>query len=369
MTDSKPKLTPLAVQKAGLTRYGGLESLVAISIAHLGHFFSVLVLHQLTLAIFPESSAVAAVTAALHIVSPAGLFLSAPYAESTCALFSFLGCLLFTKSLSRTGESSIAKDILVLISGILFGIATTFRTNAILNGLLLLEEALRVVSTLQNGLQYATFRRIAATGFGGLAVGFGFLLPQYLAYSEFCGNSTAVKRTWCDSSLPSIYGFVQGYYWFAYQCQTRFFFANMNRNNGPFRYWTISNIPLFLLATPMFFIMITSGIWGLNASVLTNTPEFSKQPSTETSGISATHPHSVQILRNLAVSQLALTAFTLITAHVQIITRISSAYPVWVWYLAITRNKKDSITKGFVTFMVVYSVIQGGLFASFLPPA
>jgi len=75
------------------------------------------------------------------------------------------------------------------------------------------------------------------------------------------------------------------------------------------------------------------------------------------------------VIRVLAVSQLLLTTLTLTTAHVQIITRISSAYPVWVWYLATTYNVKGSMARGFVSFMVMYSIIQGGLFASFLPPA
>jgi len=208
------------LRKSGLPYYEGLEGIVAIVIAHLGHMLSVLVLHQLTLAIFPETSAVAAVTAGFHIISPAGLFLSAPYAESSCALFSFLGCLLFTKSLGRKEEWSAAKDSLVLISGVCFGIATTFRSNAILNGLLLLEEAFRTLFVLKNGLHFSTVRRLAATGLGGLAVAFGFLLPQYIAYSQFCSDSTAPKRIWCDRSLPSIYGFVQDRYWFGPHCQT-----------------------------------------------------------------------------------------------------------------------------------------------------
>ena len=205
--------TTLAIQKVGLPHFEGLEGLVAICIAHVGHFLSVVVLHQLTLAIFPESSAVAAVTAALHILSPASLFLSAPYAESSCALLSFLGCLLFTKSLGSKGESSSGKDLLVLVSGFTFGIATSFRSNAILNGLLLLEEAFRTLLLLKDGLCFSVFRRLVATGLGGLFVGVGFLLPQYIAYSQFCGDSTASRRIWCDRYLPSIYGFVQDHYW------------------------------------------------------------------------------------------------------------------------------------------------------------
>lgn len=79
---------------------------------------------------------------------------------------------------------------------------------------------------------------------------------------------------------------------------------------------------------------------------------------------------SINLIRSLGVSQLLLTALTLSTAHVQIITRISSTYPVWLWYVAISAQKSTAWMVGsIVQFMVMYAVIQGGLFASFLPPA
>ena len=83
-------------------------------------------------------------------------------------------------------------------------------------------------------------------------------------------------------------------------------------------------------------------------------------------------PERYQVLRNLAATQLILAIYTLTTAHAQIITRISSASPVWVWFLAVACAKDESSTitaRIFVRFMVVYAVVQGGLFASFLPPA
>ena len=76
------------------------------------------------------------------------------------------------------------------------------------------------------------------------------------------------------------------------------------------------------------------------------------------------------MLRNLAASQLLLVLLTLINAHVQIVTRISSAYPVWLWYTAVLlRGGKSALAGGLVKFMIIYAVVQGGLFASFLPPA
>jgi phosphatidylinositol glycan class V len=207
-------LIGIALGTAGIPHYVGLEALLAIVIAHAAHLLSVLVLFSLTSAVFSESSSWLAFTAAsLHIISPAGLFLSAPFAESSCALLSFIGCLLFTKSLGGNGPVTVSHDMLVLLSGVFFGIATTFRSNGILNGLLLLEEAFRTLWSLKIDSRISTFRRLIATGLGGLSVAVGFLLPQYIAYTEYCGNSGISTRTWCERSLPSIYTFVQDHYW------------------------------------------------------------------------------------------------------------------------------------------------------------
>ncbi|KAE9370413.1 glycosyltransferase family 76 protein [Stipitochalara longipes BDJ] len=340
-----------ALEKAGIPRYDGLEGLMAIVIAHTAHLFSVLVLFNLTSAVFAQPSTWLAFTAAsLHIISPAGLFLSAPYAESSCALLSFVGCFLFTKSLGGNGPVTASHDLLVLLSGISFGIATTFRSNGILNGLLLLEEAFRTLWSLKTSFQISSFRRLIATGLGGVSVAVGFLLPQYIAYTEYCGVSEVNTRTWCKRALPSIYTFVQDHYW---HC-------------GLFRYWTISNIPLFLLATPMFVILVTSGLWALKVT----TEELEQDRNDVKDVRKSIHGPVLQVIRNLAVSQLMLVMLTSTTAHVQIITRISSAFPVWLWYIAIScREGKTLLVSRIVKFMVIYSVIQGGLYASFLPPA
>lgn len=210
-------LTGTALERAGIPLCNGLEGFIAILIAHAAHLLSVLVLFSLTSAVFSEPSPWLAFTAAsLHIISPAGLFLSAPYAESSCALLSFAGCLLFTKSLGGNGPTTASHDMLVLLSGVSFGIATTFRSNGILNGLLLLEEAFRTSWSLKHGFPISSLRRLIATGLGGMSVAVGFLLPQYIAYTEYCGKGDVTTRTWCNRTLPSIYTFVQDHYWYVF---------------------------------------------------------------------------------------------------------------------------------------------------------
>lgn len=212
--------TITGIGKLGVPHYEGLEALVAVAIAHVAHLLSVLVLFALGITIFPSRPSGFALTAAfLHIISPAGLFLSAPYAESSCALLTLFGVLLFAKSFASKGQPTVGHDLLVLLSGISFGIATTFRSNGILNGLLLLEEAFRVLISLRHGFRFTTIHRLLATGLGGLSVGAGFLLPQYIAWNEYCGQLNADAnslRPWCQNTIPSIYSFVQDHYWYAF---------------------------------------------------------------------------------------------------------------------------------------------------------
>ncbi|TGO31076.1 hypothetical protein BPAE_0002g01710 [Botrytis paeoniae] len=348
------KVSTMGLEYPGVLHYDGLEGLVGILIAHISHLFSTLALHSLTLTLFP-SKRFALVTALLHIISPAGIFLSAPYAESSTALLTFLGAFLFTKSFgSGVSNRTLGHDLLILISGVVFGLATTFRSNALLNGLLLLEEAFRILSSLSNGFNVPTIRRLIITGLGGICVGIGFIIPQYIAYQEYCGATDIVNpRVWCSNTLPSIYAFVQAFYW----------------NNGPFKYWTISNIPLFLLAMPMLVILGVSGNGVLRDSHFQQTPVTpQKDVNPQVNGVRQVD--KVQIIRNLALSQLILTVYTLISGHVQIITRISSSSPVYLWYVAASVGRGKGPTATMVgRFMIIYAGIQSGLFSSFLPPA
>ena len=120
----------------------------------------------------------------------------------------------------------------------------------------------------------------------------------------------------------------------------------------------------------MIYIMVISGLWALNYKPNEKIGSSKTQEKSEKLSPDDAGPEEFPILRNLAMSQLLLTLLTLTTAHVQIITRISSAYPVWLWYLATVSKEGSTPWPGhIVRFLVIYAVVQGGLFASFLPPA
>ncbi|KAF7588026.1 ER membrane glycoprotein subunit of the GPI transamidase complex-like protein [Aspergillus hancockii] len=364
-----------ALRRATDVNLSFLEDVTGITIAHAAHGMSVLMLYSIARAMFPgiQGRKLAFISACLHIFSPAGLFLSAPYGESTHALLSFTGSLFFVQSFSRSGTSTGLQDALIPLSGVMYGLATAVRSNGLLNGMLFFEEAIRLLYSMTRGVTFATTRRLIAIGVAGVCTGLGFVTPQYIAYRQFCMDELE-SRKWCHDTPPSIYSFVQDHYW----------------DNGFLRYWTLSNVPLFALAGPMLAIMTYSAIWtlGVDSKVL-------KPGSVQDSSKAQVHAQAqltARLLRSLAAPQVTLAILTLLKHHVQIITRMSSGYPVWYLWIAYVLVEGQSLAssgkaveyldkKGTsmlnqyryarvtVGYMIGYATIQGALFASFLPPA
>ena len=154
------------------------------------------------------------------------------------------------------------------------------------------------------------------------------------------------------------------------------------RNVGFLRYWSFSNAPLFLLAAPMLYIMGQSALWSW---VRVHRPRVCRPSSSERlsdSYRSNALETQLDFARNIAgrfvVPELTLALLALTSYHVQIISRISSGYPVWYWWLAFSMadrhemqifGQKWNTSRMVVRWMVLYAVLQGGLFSSFLPPA
>lgn len=195
----------------GIETGGNLEPLLGILVANTSHLLSVLVLYRLGRVVFHDAR-LALVAASLHVFSPAGLFLSAPVAESTYSLLSFTGHLLFAESCGKDRRPR-SRDALILLAGVSFGLATVFRSNGVLNGVLFAWQFAQQLARL---LRHPTdaVRRLIILGVGGLCVATGLVVPQLVAYQRFCfGAGGGEPRPWCESYLPSIYAFVQQHYW------------------------------------------------------------------------------------------------------------------------------------------------------------
>ena len=191
----------------------------AILLSNACHLGSALVLYKLTLMCSKSNSsprrreAMAWITAALHILSPAGLFLSAPYSESLFSFLAFTGTLIFWCSLeaAKAGKH-LQGNFLALLSAIAFSASCTVRANGLLNGVLFLFEFVWALVSIPRDFAVSRFVRMVCLGIGGLLVAAGLVLPQYIAYTDFCTRNEA-QRPWCVKLVPSIYVFVQGFYW------------------------------------------------------------------------------------------------------------------------------------------------------------
>jgi phosphatidylinositol glycan class V len=193
--------------------------LAGIIVSNVCHLLSVLVLYRLlTLVLEPQrQQSIPFIAAVLHILTPASLFMCAPYAEALFSLLNFAGMLLYTQSqaMAETGMPSFREDIQKLGSGFCFAAAALMRSNGLLSGVILLYDVatyLPLVVSAQFSIH--DIRRATVTCVAGSLIALAFLGPQVLAYAEFCNReSGSGTRPWCDKSFPSIYSWVQSHYW------------------------------------------------------------------------------------------------------------------------------------------------------------
>ncbi|KAF4537946.1 GPI mannosyltransferase 2-like protein [Lasiodiplodia theobromae] len=157
-----------------------------------------LVLYQLATLLFPGPTLrkTAFLTATLHVLSPAGLFLSAPYGEALFSLLNFSGMLCYAYARVRLNGHA-AYFLCILASGLCFGLATMVRTNGLLSGLILLYDVFRSLPGLlgPNRAIVDTFVRLTGAILAGFMVASGLIIPQLVAYQQYCTLAVVCKVT------------------------------------------------------------------------------------------------------------------------------------------------------------------------------
>lgn len=216
-----PLLTLTALSPGGddgIVRY----ATAGVVLSHLAHWGSVVALY-LTAELVqdplqPVSKTIPFVAAALHIVSPAGIFLSSPNAESLFSFLNMLGFYLYARGMIGPSQSVTATKLTCkLAAGVVFGCATTVRGNGILSGIPFFLDATDTMLALMNP-QVDLFAKsplllqLQLTILAGCCIAFGMALPQFIAYREYCMDGPG-EQPWCKSWLPSIYSYVQSHYW------------------------------------------------------------------------------------------------------------------------------------------------------------
>lgn len=215
----------------GLSETEGI-AMVGIVLSHAAHWWSVLLLYDVSkLVFFPagaretEMEGFAVLSAVFHILSPAGVFLSAPYAESLFAMLTFGGAFWYSRGrrcFARGDE--LMGAIWIFGCGLVFGLSTLMRGNGLLSGFTLVYElvvclqGLLRLSKKSRGLKDDLARTLLARsiviGLSGVAMALIASWPQFVAYQEFCsGQEEGVRRRWCSAFIPSIFTFVQAESW------------------------------------------------------------------------------------------------------------------------------------------------------------
>jgi phosphatidylinositol glycan class V len=321
------------------------------------------VLHRLSLQVL-RNEQLAYKAAILYCVNPASIFFVSAYSETLFACLTFYGML-------KCGNGS-SKNISVGC-GLPFGLGAVQRSNGIVNIGFIVHEKLRcffkfvIPDTVTKARRFdslllAPLLLVAPVVFLISLVGevilsiTPFVMFQGYGYYKFCivpehnlpdfivsyaetndlrlpGTASLKpivdhKDHWCNSSLPLAYTYVQDHYW----------------NVGFLRYYQWKQIPNFLLAIPVVWI------------ILTHAYRFAKQHPRlcYTLGLweDVPYPNSkvteklrVQMKKNkikfapgmfvYVVHVVFLTIFCTLCIHVQVTTRIiASASPVLYWFTA-----------------------------------
>lgn len=297
------------------------------------------------------------------LISPALPFLHSIYTESLFGALATSGMVYLVRSTMvkdkytpfTTGIQSWKKKLLAVL---MFSLSCATRSNGVLlSGFFFYQALLCFISTNPSLNGSSIFKQIGirliySTSYitYGLLTLVPFFVFQTWGYWHYCVDE-GPTRPWCNAILPNIYSYVQRKYW----------------NVGFMRYWTLQQIPNFILAFPMTILSIWA-IWmfaSLNHHPLSSTPFFSAAKGKLALFIkfieSPTTPHLILLMVMLA--------YTLLNAHVQIITRLFTFQPIIYWSMALLYFRSSRLRHAVVWYSLLTGVLGTFLFQHHSPPA
>ncbi|KAK7692820.1 hypothetical protein QCA50_004455 [Cerrena zonata] len=183
-----------------------------------------------------------------------------------------------------------------------------------------------------------------------------FIGHQTVAYIAFCRNSSpGYNPPWCSNKMPLIYTYVQSKYW----------------NSGFLLYWTLSQLPNFLLCAPVLALLLWFSAYYILRVLLPYTLHFLFPHSLRIPNppSALTSPLLTMKLAPHAIHAFLFTLLLLFASHTQIILRLAASMPFTYWAAAHLCLKYPVWGKRWVTWSVVWGAISIVLWATFLPPA
>ncbi|KAJ2368848.1 ER membrane glycoprotein subunit of the GPI transamidase complex-like protein [Coemansia sp. RSA 2607] len=313
------------------------------------------------------------IAALVYVIAPSNVFMSAVYTESLFALFVFLAMLF------------VGRRKYLLAAGCL-GISGLCRSNGLVYaGFFVWNIAVRgdiwrncATSSRKHFAAALVWRVLGTFLLVGLSAA-GFVAFEIYGKSRLCNSSAALtselnKRLYCTSTWSTVYGFVQAEYW----------------NVGFMRYYTLQQLPNFLLAAPMIALSL-AGLWTYVAHDPVRFATLgwirrgrSLGAKADTADAVAVAYFDSELLPHMYLWALLLGVATT-TMHVQVITRFFSSVPAVFWFAAhvvakAAAQKKELGSaqamqgKRWISWIVVgyfvgYGLVGVVLFSNFFPPA
>ncbi|KAF7376005.1 GPI mannosyltransferase 2 [Mycena sanguinolenta] len=252
--------------------------------------------------------------------SPVTLFL-APYAEPFFTYLSYKGMLYCAQS--RYSAAALA-----------FTLAAAFRSNGfLLSGFIIWGLLVQPVLE-RKPIRVTSFLSCVVLSVLPFAP---FIAHNSAAYFAFC--SAADPPEWCMRRLPLIYSYVQARYW----------------NSGFLRYWTLQQLPNFLIAAPPLLAISTFSVHHLR--------HWLKSPADPGRAFfsASIAPH--------AIHALVMSAILLFMSHTQIVLRLAASMPITYWAAAWLLLEHPKWGRVWITWSVLWGALSILLWGAFLPPA
>lgn len=306
--------------------------LLSVLLSNIFHFISLIILYYLTNEIYGNGNGngkLSYYSSLLMIISPAGIFLTTNYSENFSNLLILLTIFIYFKAINfndvkQFSNKSIRSKSLYVLSGIICSIGFTVRANSLFLGILYLLDLYHFLQNMKRNRKQGIIEIVYSLITGSLLF-FTFLGTNLYHYMKFCPN----RGEWCNKMFPSLFQYAQDHYW----------------NVGFLKYWTINNIPNFLLVLPVLSFNIYSIIY-----MIQYLPKYRK------------------LLPIIIINGLTLIG-GIFFWNIQILNRITSFSPLIYWTLADNLVKKKYWVKYVIYYSIMWSLIQTVLFAGFLPPA
>lgn len=184
-----------------------------------------------------------------------------------------------------------------------------------------------------------------------------FVYHHYTAYHAFC--TTLQPAEWCSKIPPSIYTYAQSKYW----------------NVGFLRYWTLQQLPNFVISAPPLITIFTYSIHFFLHGII---PRFaahfsdrlsSKPASSQGQPKSASSPFLRASLAPHAIHAFILCTTLLFASHTQIVLRLAASMPFTYWAAAWLVVEHPKQGRWWVGWSLIWGVLSIVLWGTFLPPA